>query len=107
MRPAGLCVFGVNGECMVRGVIGGRRDSRPRVPGVSFKSGVSGIVKFTKWKSFCCWWECRLDPVLEGCRSPVDGLGAWLRMVRIAEWVPRAPGLSAVVGQGSMGGRVR
>ena len=27
-------------------------------------------------------------------------------MVRIAEWVPRAPGLSAVVGQGSMRGRV-
>ena len=37
MRPAGLCVFGVNGECMVRGVIGGRSDSRPRVPGVRFK----------------------------------------------------------------------
>ena len=25
-EPAGLCVFGVNGECMVRGVIGGRSD---------------------------------------------------------------------------------
>ena len=37
MRPAGLCVFGVNGECMVRGVIGGRSESRPRVPGVSCK----------------------------------------------------------------------
>ena len=37
MRPAGLCVFGVNGECMVRGMSGGRSDSRPRVPGVRFK----------------------------------------------------------------------
>ena len=104
-EPAGLCVFRVNGECMVRGVIGGS-NSRPRVPGVEFKVELVGIVKFIKWKSFCCWWECRLDPCLEGCRSPVDVLGAWLRMVRIAEWVPRAPGLSAVVGQGSMGGRV-
>ena len=34
MRPAGLYVFGVNGECMVRGVIGERSESRPRVPGV-------------------------------------------------------------------------
>ena len=32
-----VCVFGVNGECMVRGVIGGRSESRPRVPGVKFK----------------------------------------------------------------------
>ena len=31
-----VCVFGVNGECMVRGVIGGSK-SRPRVPGVKFK----------------------------------------------------------------------
>ena len=61
----------------------------------------------TKWKSFCCWWGSRLDPYLEGCRSPVDGLGAWLRTVSIAEWVPRALGLSAVVGEGSMGGRDR
>ena len=52
-RPAGLCVFGVNGECMVRGVIGGRSDSRPRVPGVRFKVELVGSVKFTKWKSFC------------------------------------------------------
>ena len=37
VRPAGLRVFGVNGECMVRGVIGGRSESRPRVPGVKFK----------------------------------------------------------------------
>ena len=37
VRPADLCVFGVNGECMVRGVIGGRSESRPRVPGVSLK----------------------------------------------------------------------
>ena len=94
-EPAGRCVFRVNGECMVRGVIGGRSDSRPRVPGVKFKVS-SGSVKFTKWKSFCCWWESRLEPGLEGCRSPVDGLGAWLRMMRFAEWVPRAPGLSAV-----------
>ena len=72
-EPAGLCEFGVNGECMVRGVIGGRSDSRPRVPGVQFKVEFVGIVKFTKWKSFCCWWECRLEPYLEGCRSPVDG----------------------------------
>ena len=107
MRPAGLCVFVLNGECMVRGVIGGRSESRPRVPGVRFKVELVGLVKFTKWKSFCCWWGSRLDPYLEGCRSPVDGLGAWLRKVSIAEWVPRAPGMSAVVGQGSMGGRVR
>ena len=37
VSTAGLCVFGVNGECMVRGVIGGRSESRPRVPGVSIK----------------------------------------------------------------------
>ena len=37
VRPAGLCEYGVNGECMVRGVIGGRSESRPRVPGVEFK----------------------------------------------------------------------
>ena len=37
-EPSGsVCVVGVNGECMVRRVIGGRRDSRPRVPGVKFK----------------------------------------------------------------------
>ena len=77
-------------------MIGGRSDSHPRVPGVRFKVEVVGLVKFTKWKSFCCWWGSRLDPVLEGCRSPVDGLGAWLRMESFAEWVPRAPGLSAV-----------
>ena len=95
MRPAGLCVFEVNGECMVRGVIGGRSKSRPRVPGVQFKVELV-VSQINKWKSFCCWWECRLEPYLEGCRSPVDRLGAWLRMVRFAEWVPRAPGLSAV-----------
>ena len=105
MSPAGLCVFGVNGECMVRGVIGGRSESRPRVPGVKFKVELVRVSQIYKWKSFCCWWERRLDPCLEGCRSPVDVLGAWLRMVRFAEWVPRAPGLSAVVGQGSMWGR--
>ena len=44
MRPAGLCVFGVNGECMVRGVIGGRSESRPRVPGVRFKVELDGLV---------------------------------------------------------------
>ena len=32
-----VCEYGVNGECMVRGVIGGRSDSRPRDPRVSFK----------------------------------------------------------------------
>ena len=68
-----VCGFGVNGECMVRGVIGGRSNSRPRVPGVSFKVEVVGLVKLTKWKSFCCWWECRLETRLEGCRCPVDG----------------------------------
>ena len=66
MSPAGLCVFGVNGECMVRGVIGGRSESRPRVPGVKFKVEVVGLFKFIKWKSFCCWWECRLDPIWRG-----------------------------------------
>ena len=52
MRPAGLCVFGVNGECMVRGVIGGRSDSRPRVPGVQFKVELAGIVKLTNGSRF-------------------------------------------------------
>ena len=42
MRPAGLCVYGVNGECMVRGVIGGRSESRPRVPGVRIKVKLVG-----------------------------------------------------------------
>ena len=42
-EPSGsVCVFGVNGECMVRGVIGGRSDSRPRVPGVKFKVELVG-----------------------------------------------------------------
>ena len=40
----GLCVFGVNGECRVRGVIGGRSDSRPRVPGVRFKVELVGYL---------------------------------------------------------------
>ena len=48
MRPAGLCEFGVNGECMVRGVIGGRSDSRPRVPGVSFKVEVVWVSQIHK-----------------------------------------------------------
>ena len=90
-----VCVFGVNGECMVRGVIGGRRFP-PKGPRGEYKVELVGLVKLTKWKSFCCWWVCMLDPCLEGCRSPVDRLGAWLRMVSFAEWVPRAPGLSAV-----------
>ena len=33
---------------MVRGVIGGRSESRPRVPGVSCKVELVGLVKFTK-----------------------------------------------------------
>ena len=36
-EPAGRCVSRVNGECMVHGEIGGRSESRPRVPGVSCK----------------------------------------------------------------------
>ena len=41
-------MFGVNGECMVRGVIGGRSESRPRVPGVQFKVELVGLVKLNK-----------------------------------------------------------
>ena len=42
MRPVGLCEYGVNGECMVRGVIGGRSESRQRVPGVKVKVELVG-----------------------------------------------------------------
>ena len=58
------CVNGVNVVCMVWWVIGGRSDSHPRDPGVSVKL-VSGIAKFTKWRSFCCWCECRPETRLE------------------------------------------
>ena len=57
MRPAGLCVFGVNGECMVRGVIGGRSESRPRVPGVSIKVELVGLVKLQNGSRFAVGGE--------------------------------------------------
>ena len=60
-----VCVFGVNGECMVRGVIGGRRVP-PKGPRGEYKVELVGIVKFNKWKSFCCWWGSRLDPIRRG-----------------------------------------
>ena len=51
MRPAGLCVFGVNGECMVRGVIGGRRFP-PKGPRGEYKVELVGLVKLTNGSRF-------------------------------------------------------
>ena len=66
MRPAGLCVFGVNGECMVRGVIGGRSDSPPRVPGVSFKVELVGLVKLQNGSRFAVGGSVGSIPVWRG-----------------------------------------
>ena len=72
MRPAGLCVFGVNGECMVRGVIGGRSESRPRVPGVSFKVS-SWVVKLTNGSRFAVGGEVGSIPIWRGAGALLTG----------------------------------
>ena len=66
MRPAGLCVFGVNGECMVRGVIGGRSESRPRVPGVRYKVELVGLFKLTNGSRLAVGGSVGSKPVWRG-----------------------------------------
>ena len=73
MRPAGLCVFGVNGECMVRGVIGGRSESRPRVPGVSCKVQLVGIVKLTNGSRFAVGGSVGSNPIWRGAGALLTG----------------------------------
>ena len=73
MRPAGLCVFGVNGECMVRGVIGGRSDSRPRVPGVKFKVELVGLFKLTNGSRFAVGGSVGSIPVWRGAGALLTG----------------------------------
>ena len=56
-------------ECGMHGAndwFGGRSDSHPSDPGVSLML-VSGLFKFTKRRSFCCW--CR-----EKARNPFEGV---------------------------------
>ena len=39
---------------------------------------VSGLVKFTKRRSFCCWWCKKARNPFGGVQESMDRLGAWL-----------------------------
>ena len=63
-------------ECMVQMNEWGRGESHPSDPGVNVML-VSGLVKFTKRRSFCCCGEKARNP-FGGVQESMDRLGAWL-----------------------------
>ena len=83
-------------------MIGGRSESHPREPGVSVML-VSGLVKFTKRRSFCCWCGKKARNPFGGVQESMDRLGAWLLKGEYRVEGTPGTGQSARVGQGSKG----
>ena len=54
-------------------MIGGRSDSRPRVPGVSFKVEVVGLVKLTNGSRFAVGGSVGSIPVWRGAGALLTG----------------------------------
>ena len=57
---------------------GGRSESHPSDPGVSIMLVYSGLVKFTKRRSFCCWCGKKARNLFCRVQESMDRLGAWL-----------------------------
>ena len=81
---------------------GGRSESHQSDPGVSVML-VSGLVKFTKRKSYCCWCGKKARNPFGGVQESMDRLGAWLSKGEYRVEAPWALDESARVAQGSKG----
>ena len=81
---------------------GGRIESHTSDPGVSVML-VSRLVKFTKWRSFCCWLCRKARYLFGGVQESMDRLGACLLKGKYRVEGTLDTGQSARVGQGSKG----